>query len=194
MSAALAADNFEWSSLYTAVSHMMARLGADGSITTDAPTVEAVMDALHRLDAGQFVPGLTPRAAQPMQAEPATIPRGLIDALRNYRQCDEDGAECIASREAVETAARLLSGFAALVSKTNGEYPECSGNPVSCPENEGYGCCHLTDEHIRQLCPPGNFGWEGKDWFVCGFRAASPRVAQPTRAEMSLDGGKDIPL
>jgi len=22
-----------------------------------------------------------------------------------------------------------------------GEYPECSGDPSSCPENEGYGCC-----------------------------------------------------
>lgn len=20
-------------------------------------------------------------------------------------------------------------------------YPECSGDPASCPENEGYGCC-----------------------------------------------------
>jgi hypothetical protein len=60
---ALAADNFEWSSLYNAVSHMMARLGADGSISTDAAEVERVMDALHRLDAGQFVPGLAPRAA-----------------------------------------------------------------------------------------------------------------------------------
>ncbi|MGS1076693.1 hypothetical protein [Pseudoxanthomonas beigongshangi] len=22
------------------------------------------------------------------------------------------------------------------------EYPECSGNPNDCPENEGYGCCN----------------------------------------------------
>ncbi len=22
------------------------------------------------------------------------------------------------------------------------DYPECSGNPDDCPENEGYGCCN----------------------------------------------------
>ena len=22
-------------------------------------------------------------------------------------------------------------------------YPECSGNPDSCPENEGHGCCNV---------------------------------------------------
>jgi hypothetical protein len=69
----LAADNFEWSSLYNAVSHMMQRLGADGSISTDAPTVDAVMDALHRLDAGQFVPGLTPRASKADEEEIAEL-------------------------------------------------------------------------------------------------------------------------
>jgi len=71
---ALAADNFEWSSLYSAVSNMMSRLGADGSIQADDINAEAVMDALHRLDAGQFVPGLTPRAAlaQPAVPEPMT--------------------------------------------------------------------------------------------------------------------------
>jgi hypothetical protein len=71
--AKLAADNFEWSSLYAAVSHMMAKLGADGSISTDAPTVETVMDALHRLDAGQFVPGLTPRASKADEEEIAEL-------------------------------------------------------------------------------------------------------------------------
>lgn len=25
--------------------------------------------------------------------------------------------------------------------KRESSYPECSGNPASCPENEGYGCC-----------------------------------------------------
>jgi hypothetical protein len=63
--AKLAADNFEWSSLDAAVSHMMTKLGADGSIPADDATVDRVMDALHRLDAGQFVPGLTPRASAP---------------------------------------------------------------------------------------------------------------------------------
>lgn len=25
--------------------------------------------------------------------------------------------------------------------RLRGDYPECSGNPNDCPENEGYGCC-----------------------------------------------------
>lgn len=35
--------------------------------------------------------------------------------------------------------------FARVVLETriavDGDYPECSGNPNDCPENEGYGCC-----------------------------------------------------
>ena len=31
------------------------------------------------------------------------------------------------------------------------EYPECSGNPCSCPENEGYGCCNRASS--PQLSP-----------------------------------------
>lgn len=27
-------------------------------------------------------------------------------------------------------------------SSANIDYPSCSGNPASCPENEGYGCCN----------------------------------------------------
>ena len=117
-------------------------LFAEHNLTPDER--KSLVVHLASMRAQNTVESLTaPPQAQPVP-EPAPIPRGLLDALRNYRQCDEDGAECIASREAVETAARLLSGFEA--------YPECSGNPVSCPENEGYGCCHLTDEQIRQLC------------------------------------------
>ena len=42
----------ELNSLYTAVNHMMARLGADGEISTRHEAVEAVMGALHRIDGG----------------------------------------------------------------------------------------------------------------------------------------------
>lgn len=33
------------------------------------------------------------------------------------------------------------------------DYPECSGNPASCPENEGYGCCkpNPVAGHIQDL-------------------------------------------
>ena len=39
-------------SLYTAVNNMMARLGADGEISTRHEAVDAVMGALHRIDGG----------------------------------------------------------------------------------------------------------------------------------------------
>jgi hypothetical protein len=81
---ALAADNFEWSSLYNAVSHMMASLGAFGSLRADEIVVERVMDALHRLDAGQFVPGLTPRAA--LAQSDAQPWAGAAEWLRNHYQ------------------------------------------------------------------------------------------------------------
>ena len=27
----------------------------------------------------------------------------------------------------------------------NSDYSECTGNPASCPENEGYGCCKTAE-------------------------------------------------
>lgn len=30
-------------------------------------------------------------------------------------------------------------------------YPECSGDPKSCPENEGYGCCMPNPKEIRDI-------------------------------------------
>jgi len=38
--------------LYNAVNAMMARLGAEGTISSDAPEVNAVMGALHDIDGG----------------------------------------------------------------------------------------------------------------------------------------------
>jgi hypothetical protein len=91
----LAADHFEWSSLYNAVSHMIAKLVADGSISTDDTTVEAVMNALYRLDAGQFVPGLAPRAA--LAAAPTLMaePAAWVDSLdRAQPHCVTDLKYC----------------------------------------------------------------------------------------------------
>lgn len=42
------------------------------------------------------------------QAAPAQLPDGLIKALRRQEQCDEDGADCIVSRQAVCEAIDLL--------------------------------------------------------------------------------------
>jgi hypothetical protein len=37
------------------------------------------------------------------------------------------------------------------------EFPECSGDPASCPENEGYGCCKPNPAAI----PEGYTPWSG---------------------------------
>jgi len=39
------------------------------------------------------------------------------------------------------TALRAALAQSAAPAVPNGAYPECSGDPNSCPENEGHGCC-----------------------------------------------------
>lgn len=35
----------------------------------------------------------------------------------------------------------LLNAAASIAAETQPDWSECSGDPSSCPENEGYGCC-----------------------------------------------------
>lgn len=58
-------------------------------------------------------------------------PDALADAEEQIqRNCEVDGWE--------------IQGEVAVcphcINKT-ADYPECSGDPADCPENEGYGCC-----------------------------------------------------
>lgn len=54
----------------------------------------------------------------------------------SYEQGFDDGwNEC---RDAVIEATPHSASSSA------GEYPGCSGNPASCPENEGFGCCNAA--------------------------------------------------
>lgn len=43
--------------------------------------------------------------------------------------------------------------IAAAPAASGGEYPECSGDPASCPENEGHGCCKPNP---KCSCPSGD--------------------------------------
>lgn len=56
----------ELQALYRAVHLMMARLGADGEIDTRAPEVDAVMDAMHEYDGGQYIQWNAPTHPQPV--------------------------------------------------------------------------------------------------------------------------------
>ena len=40
------------------------------------------------------------------------------------------------------------------------DWPECSGDPSSCPENEGYGCCNRLTETAPPAEPAARPAWE----------------------------------
>lgn len=52
-------------------------------------------------------------------------------------------------------ASDMLTAYAARIEADEmaADYPECSGDPASCPENEGFGCCKAHAEAIT-LHPP----------------------------------------
>jgi hypothetical protein len=60
----------QWGRLYTTANTLVASIGYMGEIDSRADEVASLMDALHDLDGGQWMPGLTPAAspAAPTQA------------------------------------------------------------------------------------------------------------------------------
>lgn len=46
----------------------------------------------------------------------------------------------------------LRAALRASTPLVNKEWPECSGDPASCPENEGYGCCKPNPEANAWRC------------------------------------------
>lgn len=69
------ARSSEWGRLYTTANAVVARIGCDGQIDSRADEVASLMDALHDLDGGQWMPGLMP-------ATPTTSTTGKVDASR----------------------------------------------------------------------------------------------------------------
>lgn len=66
--------------------------------------------------------------------------------------------------------------LAAAPAASGGEYPGCSGDPASCPENEGHGCCKPNPaRHVAIVCD-----WKDADPF-------------PTFIEAEI-GGKSVSL
>lgn len=65
-------------------------------------------------------------ASADAQGDGANVPIDLLKLLKGYAIAfDDEGAA-----NAVES----------IISRAK-DWPECSGDPTSCPENEGYGCC-----------------------------------------------------
>ncbi len=59
---------------------------------------------------------------------------------------------------------------------SGGEYPECSGDPVSCPENEGHGCCKPNP---KCSCPSGD---GSLDWPCKAHPPSYASVSERARA------------
>lgn len=66
----------------------------------------------------------------------------------------------------------IPEGGALLYARPTG-FPECSGCPSSCPENEGYGCCG------KAQAAPGAAA-AAPEWMACATRA--PWVANSLRS------------
>jgi hypothetical protein len=71
----------QWGRLYTTANALVAQIGAHGDIASDDDRVASLMDALHDLDGGEWMPGLMPAAAQPPQpVQPPTVKESLTVA------------------------------------------------------------------------------------------------------------------
>jgi hypothetical protein len=64
------------------------------------------------------------------------------------------------------------------------EYPECSGDPASCPENEGYGCCKPNPRPEAEGCGACGDGCNGG---ACRLASESPEADAGSGA-----GGVDV--
>jgi len=78
------------------------------------------------------------------------------------------------------TGLSVKAGYRAMLAAappaSGGEYPGCSGDPASCPENEGHGCCKPNPaRHVAIVCD-----WKNADPF-------------PTFIEAEI-GGKSVSL
>jgi hypothetical protein len=98
---AAAARQQAWGRLYTAANQLCAYMGYHGSVDARSDLGSLLMDALHELDGGQWMPGLMPVAVEPggAQVAPAAKPPSaagirayLVDALA-MELAEADGHE-----------------------------------------------------------------------------------------------------
>lgn len=76
------------------------------------------------------------------QAEPWEAAHGYQEAF--YKIAEILGIGAIPTTPAQAFASVIVPKLRELMSESarkSQEYPDCSGDPASCPENEGHGCC-----------------------------------------------------
>ena len=63
----------------------------------------------------------------------------IADAISGLEEAYRFASTSPRAQEAINFAIEVMSRTAAPTPAS--DYPECSGDPASCPENEGHGCC-----------------------------------------------------
>lgn len=66
-----------WGRLYTAANAVVAKVGYQGTITSDSSEIHLLMNSLHDIDGGQWCPGLQPNknTSPPLQADACRVPQ-----------------------------------------------------------------------------------------------------------------------
>ena len=103
----------QWARLYTTANALVARIGEKGEIDSRANETESLMDALHDLDGGQWVPGLTPAIAQVSGS--TAQPKGIVTEFNvgryvmNEDDCRAEGLDFRAYERGVADAAAAFA-------------------------------------------------------------------------------------
>jgi hypothetical protein len=104
--------------------------------------------------------------------EQLTTPEAVIAAFEAGRRLEHMPQKCIRTGWLLvgpEAGPEQLSAwfscgdiFRALIEEpeSSADHPECSGDPASCPENEGYGCCKPNPKDASPI-PEGFTPWAG---------------------------------
>lgn len=91
-------------------------------------------------------------------------------------------------RDAETAYTRLTEALATPTAGQGGdEYPECSGDPASCPENEGHGCCKPNP---KCSCPSGD---GSLDWPCKTHPAPAAPVSERARELLAQQYDADDP-
>ena len=117
-----------------------------------------------------------------MSDEYVLVPEKIIAKLSCELEHGEPADWYSAAREAVNSVTKPPEV------QVEPDYPECSGDPASCPENEGRGCCNPNPK----LHEPVAFGISyNKETNFISYLAYNARIAQD---QISQTGGHIVPL
>lgn len=102
-----------WGRLYDRAQALCAEIGYAGSVSTDDDEVELLMDALHAIDGGEWMPGLLPAVAAPApSAEQQPVANRDTPALHEAARMALDALVALVPRVKHDATAREKAGRA----------------------------------------------------------------------------------